>query len=540
MPVRLTTALTHDFALGLGFHEEITVGSRAVGAEAEKAVPVDVITAQQIEATGLSGDHAGHPEALAPSFNFPRPTITDGTDIRAAGDPARPRPRPGAGADQRQAPPHQRASSTSTAAIGRGSTGVDLNAIPVSAIERIEVLRDGAAAQYGSDAIAGVINIVAQVRRRRPWTLTVKRAARTTRLRRRADSTAARNYGFRTRPRSAPRHRRVPRSQRDQPRRQRPARPDPPGDGGNNAVPQPNHHWGDSDEQDIMTFVEPERAGGDERDDGSSTRFGGWSKREGSHGGFYRRGLDARNWPQIYPLGFLPLIEPDHHRLLRHRWASAARSRSGSGTPPAQYGHNSFEFNITDTLNVSLGPNIPPNQTDFYAGTLMFNHYLFNLDVAARVRDRPLRTAQRGGGGRGAAARTTRSWPASPRPTRTAAAAISSATSRPSGAQVFPGFRPANEVDETRDNVAAYVDLEGDVVGRLRLGLAGRYEHYSDFGSTADGKVTLRFEPMTAPHPARRRQHRLPRPVARTVVLLLHGDELRQRARTGSRSLRDR
>src|SRR5205823_2528298 len=44
--------------------------------------------------------------------------------------------------------------------VGRGSTGVDLNAIPVSAIERIEVLRDGAAAQYGSDAIAGVINIV--------------------------------------------------------------------------------------------------------------------------------------------------------------------------------------------------------------------------------------------------------------------------------------------------------------------------------------------------------------------------------------------
>ena len=55
---------------------------------------------------------------------------------------------------------HQSAHVATCGVIGRGTTGVDLNAIPASAIEKIEVLRDGAAAQYGSDAIAGVINIV--------------------------------------------------------------------------------------------------------------------------------------------------------------------------------------------------------------------------------------------------------------------------------------------------------------------------------------------------------------------------------------------
>ena len=98
-------------------------------------------------------------QSLAPSFNFPRPTITDGTDT------VRPATLRGLGPDQvlvliNGKRRHQSALVHLNGSIGRGSTGVDLNAIPVSAIEHIEVLRDGAAAQYGSDAIAGVINIV--------------------------------------------------------------------------------------------------------------------------------------------------------------------------------------------------------------------------------------------------------------------------------------------------------------------------------------------------------------------------------------------
>src|SRR5262249_43357477 len=61
------------------------------------------------------------------------------------------------------------------------------------------------------------------------------------------------------------------------------------------------------------------------------------------------------------------------------------------------------------------------------------------------------------------------------------------------GAQVFPGFRPSNAVHAARNSVAGYVDVEGDVIQRLRLGAAGRAEHYDDFGGTVDGKLTARL-----------------------------------------------
>ena len=150
--------LTVDVALTLEFGEHVTVGSRAAGALAEKAVPVDVITRDQIASSGYS-ETAQIIQSLTPSFNFPRPTISDGTDT------VRPATLRGLGPDQvlvliNGKRRHQSALVHVNDSIGRGSTGVDLNAIPVSAIDHIEVLRDGAAAQYGSDAIAGVINIV--------------------------------------------------------------------------------------------------------------------------------------------------------------------------------------------------------------------------------------------------------------------------------------------------------------------------------------------------------------------------------------------
>jgi iron complex outermembrane receptor protein len=149
--------ITQDFAIGLAFHEEVTVGSRVAGAAAERAVPVDIVTAEQIASTGASETNQII-QALAPSFNFPRPTITDGTDQcvrrRCA---ARTRSNFLLINGKRR---HIGALVHVNGSIGRGSTGVDLNAIPASAIQRIEILRDGAAAQYGSDAIAGVINIV--------------------------------------------------------------------------------------------------------------------------------------------------------------------------------------------------------------------------------------------------------------------------------------------------------------------------------------------------------------------------------------------
>ena len=270
-------AVTVDVALNLGFTEQVTVGSRAAGVEAEKSVPVDIITREQIAARGYA-ETTQVIQALAPSFNFPRPSITDGTDT------VRPATLRGLGPDQvlvlvNGKRRHQSALVHLNGSIGRGSTGVDLNAIPVSSIDHIEILRDGAAAQYGSDAIAGVINIVLKGGVARPevtsqfglskgsfagnscspaglaclegddiefsdgelfdvggsWGLAVGKGS----------VTVSSEYRH---------HNRTNRASFD-PRDQIVA-----GDAGRNAVSEPNHRWGDPDTRDVMTFVNAEPA----------------------------------------------------------------------------------------------------------------------------------------------------------------------------------------------------------------------------------------------------------------------------------------
>jgi iron complex outermembrane receptor protein len=501
--------LTVDVALSLGFTEQVTVGSRAVGAEAEKAVPVDVITQEQIASSGYT-ETAQVIQSIAPSFNFPRPTITDGTDT------VRPATLRGLGPDQvlvliNGKRRHQSALVHLNGSIGRGSTGVDLNAIPVSAIERIEVLREGAAAQYGSDAIAGVINIVLKGGVSRPNLTSKFGLSRGSFVGNsctpngsactegseidfsdgglfdlggswgfaagRGSMTVAAEYRH---------HNRTNRASFD-PRPQVVAT-----DAGNNAVAQPNHRWGDPDTRDVMTFLT-----GSVPLNTQETRFlyafGGYSRRQANSAGFYRRALDDRNWPQIYPLGFLPQIEPAvvdasgtaGVRGVYNRW-----NYDASG----QYGHNSFDFTISNTLNVSLGPTVPPNKTEFDAGTLELNQLVGNVDLS-----RPFPVGLAGPINVAFGAEYRREnyqiHAGEPDSYRNGGVRNQLGGIGALGAQVFPGFRPSNEVNESRNSAAGYVDVEGDVMTWLRLGLAARAEHYSDFGSTLNGKLTARVQP---------------------------------------------
>ncbi len=502
-------AVSADFALSLGYHEEVVVGSRAAGAEAEKAVPVDVITQEQIASTGYS-ETTQVIQALAPSFNFPRPTITDGTDT------VRPATLRGLGPDQvlvliNGKRRHQSALVHLNGSIGRGSTGVDLNAIPVSAIAKIEVLRDGAAAQYGSDAIAGVINIVLKSGAQ-PLSLSTKAGLNTGSFvgnrcasngltctpgddidfsdGELSDSSAT--YGFKAGRGTLllaaeyRHHNRTNRASFD-PRDQVRA-----GDAGSNAVEQPNHRWGDPDTRDFMSFLNF-----DMPLDAGDTRylyaFGGYSRRTANSAGFYRRALDVRNWPQIYPLGFLPEIQPtviDASGTLGVRGAAGKWFWDAS----AQFGHNSFAFTIGNSLNTSLGPTVPPNQTEFDAGALELDQAVANVDLS-RGFDvgwaGPLNVAF------GAELRReSYAITAGEATSYNDGGVPNQAGGRAAiGAQVFPGFRPANAVDESRTSVAAYADLEGDPASWLRVGLAGRFENFSDFGETFDVKLSLRVEP---------------------------------------------
>lgn len=134
------------------------IGSRFAHSAEDQAVPVDIFTAQEIRRAGFT-ETAQILQSLAPSFNMPRTSMADGSDT------VRPMTLRGLSSGQVLVLVNgKRRHSTALVHVNnspsRGDNGVDLNAIPAAAIERIEVLRDGAAAQYGSDAIAGVINIV--------------------------------------------------------------------------------------------------------------------------------------------------------------------------------------------------------------------------------------------------------------------------------------------------------------------------------------------------------------------------------------------
>jgi len=139
--------------------EKITIiGSRVSGRLADELpVPVDIFSADALTNTGQT-EVGQMLKSLAPSFNFSSSAISDGTDA------IRPATLRGLGPDQTLVlingkRRHQASLIHINTTVGRGTAGTDINSIPASAIKRIEVLRDGAAAQYGSDAIAGVINI---------------------------------------------------------------------------------------------------------------------------------------------------------------------------------------------------------------------------------------------------------------------------------------------------------------------------------------------------------------------------------------------
>jgi iron complex outermembrane receptor protein len=477
--------VTQDFSMRVQFGQEITVGSRAIGAEQEKAVPVDVIPQERIESVA-SAETNQILQKLSPSFNFPRPTISDGSDT------VRPATLRGLGPDQvlvmmNGKRRHASALVNANNTVGRGSSGVDLNAIPSSAIENIEILRDGAAAQYGSDAIAGVINLVMKSS---PEPLKVDLKAGSTTHEDGELLNIAVSGGWaigRGALFVAGEHR-----TRYDTNRANPDRRDQivNGDALNNIIKQPNTHWGDSYARDLMVFSNfnlPITADGKQ----IFYAFGGYSVRHGSAGGNYRRAIDANNWPTVYPLGFLPLIEP---RVADTAVTTGVRGQLATWfyDLSAAYGRNTLAFYVTDSINASLGPT---SQTRFYAGTLGDKQLTGNLDLSRQYSvglAGPLNVAV-GAEFRRDSFDEHAGEPASyingGKPNQFGGRAAA-------GAQVFPGFQPSNEVDVSRNSKAVYVDLEGDVHAKVRLGVAGRYENFSDFGSTTNGKVTARFSPV--------------------------------------------
>lgn len=496
---------TRDYRLAKGtqtLNASVVTGTRMSDRTVANApVPVDVLTAAEIKQTGAV-ETSQILQMLAPSFNFPRPTISDGTDH------VRPSMLRGLGPDQVLVLVNGKRRHTSAlvnvnGTIGRGSTGVDLNAIPAASIERIEILRDGAAAQYGSDAIAGVINIILKSD---PVTdLGVQVGSSYTKLENlpgdehltdgdvtSIDASTGINLtggGFF--------HVTGQYNNRGSTNRSLPDKRTQYFTGSaKNSDPALNNRidfrQGDAHVNDVGVVINaalPTMSNG--------MQVYGYAlagRRKGQGAGNWRQALNNNTVRSIFPDGFLPLINStidDYSGTVGLKGEMAKWNYDLS----AVYGRNSFDFDITNTNNATMGDASP---TEFYAGKLKFAQATANLDVVrgfdVAMFASPLNVAL------GLEARRDMYGIEEGEPGSYIDGGVKvldgpniGAQTAP-GAQVFPGFQPGDASDEGRTNVAAYVDLEANLLKSLLVGVAGRTEHYSDFGGTTTGKVSARYE----------------------------------------------
>ena len=488
--VRVETGatVTQDFRLeqtGMALDQVVVVGSRRPDRTAVEApVPVDVLSSEDLKNTGLT-ETSQIIQMLAPSFNFPRPSVNDGTDH------VRPATLRGLGPDQvlvlvNGKRRHNTALVHVNGSVGRGSTSVDLNAIPVSAIDRIEILRDGAAAQYGSDAIAGVINVVLRADGNRSISgsigETTEGDGRVTQVQGNYGLTFA-NNGFV--------HLGAEWRNRDRTNRARiDTTPQCLAGTAGCVEDQPLQSWqGDAETEDVGAFMNASLPLSNGMELYS---FGGISVRDGLAAGFFRRSSDDRNVRSVYPNGFLPLISSD---IDDRSLAAGLRGTVAGWTWDlgGVYGENAFEFGVHNSINTSMGTASPRS---FYAGALRFNQMTFNYDMTRQLSTfmGPMNVAV-GGEFRRDNFKLERGDEDSYR-VGTVAIIDGPNAGRQAApfAQVFPGFRPPDETNTSRNNVAGYLDLEASPTEALLIGVAGRAERYSDFGSTVDGKVALRYE----------------------------------------------
>ncbi|MCX8027245.1 MAG: TonB-dependent receptor [Thermodesulfovibrionales bacterium] len=427
-------------------------------------VPIDVITSEQLEASGYT-ELSRVLSKLLPSFNYPRPSITDGTDH------APPFTLRGLNPDQvlvliNGKRLHQGSLLHINGTIGRGSSGVDLNTIPIRAIERIEVLRDGAAAQYGSDAIAGIINIILKgYGFNNSVNSIIGKTTSGDGLMKEADlfySFPLKQDGFFNITLEA---------------RHRGETNRAGGDIQDNG--RINTHFGDPDTKDILLAINTEIPKGD------ITYYiqGLLNRRSSKAGAFYRRKTDSRNIVEIYPDGFLPIIAP---KILDYSFTAGLKGTTDDAIKwdiSYTQGFNDYHFYVKNSLNRSLGITSP---TSFDAGGTRVMQNMISLDVSKRLGEHYL------SGGLEFRHENYKIYSG-----EQASYILGPYSDWYGGSQGFPGFSPENEVSSSRKNYAAYLDLKYALTKAITVDLATRAEHYSDFGSTLDGKLALRIKPTS-------------------------------------------
>jgi iron complex outermembrane receptor protein len=493
----------------------VVTGTRVANRTAlDTSAPVDIISAETLKNSGTTELNQALSIAL-PSLNFPRPSLTDGTDT------VRPAMLRGMAPDQtlvlvNSKRRHASALVNLNGSIGRGSAAVDMNTIPSAIVKNIEVLRDGAAAQYGSDAIAGVVNIRLRTDRS-GGEGTVTYGARKTEYdlkndtlpadntwsgpssRKRTDGQTATVSAWKGLALGETGYLTLAAEYKDQARTERGGydmRPqytaNAPYDPRENTVNRFNAWYGDPEMKQSTLFANA----GDTL--GGGVKIYGWTsyqKREARSAGYFRRALDVRNIPAIYPDGFLPIIAPtvdDYSATGGVTWTLGDWDMDAS----LGFGKNKMRFDVQNTLNRSIGLS---SKTDFDAGGFSYDQTVFNLtgvrSIAMAALASPLNLAI----GTEARREGYKLFAGEPDSYRYGGEVVPGAkpgTTVPAapGAQVFPGFRPSNATDSSRTAIGAFVDLEANLTRQFLASVAVRAEHYSDYGNSLAGKLAARYD----------------------------------------------
>lgn len=478
--------------------EVVTLGTRVKGrTETQTSVPVDTINLGTLSEGGFT-ELGPMLQAVTPSFNFSRTQISDASDL------FRPATLRGLGSDQvlvliNGKRRHQRSVLNLSGTVGEGATGTDFNAIPAASIKRIEVLRDGAAAQYGSDAIAGVINIVLK-----DFVDEYSLSARTGQT---YDSDGEQyqvsgSAGF------------------------------PLGDGGHVNLTAEHRDGEPTNRADVSRQLGDVRFQIGDSDSKASLfwlnaalplstsvelyAFGGYSENEALGAGFYRFANNpARAVPQAFPEGFLPR---DLNESEDYSFAAGIRGEaSGDWTYDisAVYGKNDYTLRVRNAPNVSIAAaflqanpgasdaeiaaNVGP--TSGFSGGLEFDQLTINADFTTQLHLASLNAIHIAFG----AEYRDEGYEITPGQLESYSCGLSSDnqfipsisdpnTAATCGFQAYPGFRPETATVGERDNIAFYLDLESDLTDWLILGIAARYEDYGALGDKLIGKASGRVQ----------------------------------------------
>lgn len=467
----------------------IVTGTRAADRTVlESTAPVDVLTAEDLRRAGaVNGELGSALQALLPSFNFPRQSNSGGADhVRAA-------QLRGLSPDQvlvliNGKRRHTSALVNTDSKIGKGTTPVDFNAIPIGAIKRIEVLRDGAGAQYGSDAVAGVINVIlddapeggafeASFGAHHTNVDAIDRTltdGQTGFASAEIGTGIGADGGFVRLGLELKRREATNRAGFDQIpffEEQTPA---------NLALAgRRNYALGDGASRSLNAWFNGGLPFGD---DGELYAFGSYHQADTEGANFFRYPDGAANFRAVYPNGYRPVSLGENLDL---QLVAGTRGRWGDWTVDGSldFGRNAFTYRLRNSLNASLGPSSP---TRFRTGDYAFDQTVANLDFG--------RDFGRGDAshsfGVGAELRRERYETQAGDPASYAAGPF---TDRPTGAQAGGGLTPQDEADLDRDVAGVYASLSSRFGERLSTDIAARYEHYDDFGGQFTGKLAARY-----------------------------------------------